>query len=154
VGGLIRKLRSNQRTSCPDPRGGREMTARAQTTCGETGCRSRRLAASPPMRQGAGPAGLGSHRYPATRGTPAARQSGYCTLRCYAALEGYCFCVHSISAGGQPHRNDWFRQRLVAAVKPPNIFCGRRGEVSDVGHMRDRGDYELTRIARERNDRQ
>lgn len=52
------------------------MTARAQTTCGETGCRSRRLAASPPMRQGAGPAGLGSHRYPATRGIPTATQSG------------------------------------------------------------------------------
>lgn len=44
----------------------------------------------------------------------------------------------------------------------PNVSCSdhalnfsseRRGEIPDVGHMRDRGDYELIRIARKAHGR-
>lgn len=52
----------------------------------------------------------------------------------------------------RPHRKRSFSVRGYLAVGLLNFSCERRGEVLNVGHMRDRGDYGLTRIVRERYD--
>lgn len=65
------------------------MTARTQTTCEETGCRSRRLGASPLMRQEAGSRRLWDLiSTPLCEVAPLLRRRGYGTLRCYATWRG------------------------------------------------------------------
>ena len=49
------------------------------------------------------------------------------------------------SRAGRPAQNRSFSARGPGAVSLLNFCCERRGEVPDVGHMRDRGDYELVR---------